>query len=79
MQRREQPNPPAVDRRGPVGVRAGRGVVARLALPVIEPAVEHTAPDGGDGLRDAFDPRQKRTISKKEKTQAKTLKKAQVQ
>jgi len=33
----------------------------------------------GDGLRDAFDPRQKRTISKKEKTQAKTLKKAQVQ
>ena len=33
----------------------------------------------GDGLRDAFDPRQKRTISRKEKTQAKTLKKAQVQ
>jgi peptide/nickel transport system permease protein len=33
----------------------------------------------GDGLRDAFDPRQKRKITKKEKTQAKTLKKAQVQ
>jgi hypothetical protein len=33
----------------------------------------------GDGLRDAFDPRQKRKITKKDKTLAKTLKKAQVQ
>ena len=33
----------------------------------------------GDGLRDAFDPRQKRQISSKEKTQAKSMKKVQAQ
>jgi ABC-type dipeptide/oligopeptide/nickel transport system permease subunit len=33
----------------------------------------------GDGLRDAFDPRQRRQVSKKEKAQAKSARKAQVQ
>jgi peptide/nickel transport system permease protein len=33
----------------------------------------------GDGLRDAFDPRQRRQVSKKEKAQARSAKKAQAQ